>query len=414
MPFANKYIERNRGMFSVFPPQLPAMDVIVVIPCYNEPELGTTLESLADCNNPGINVGVVVVVNSPVGTGPDIEEQNSISLAEIAGYNKMLPPWLRFFSIDAQGLPAKHAGAGWARKIGMDWATGHFNNTGNPGGLIASLDADTLVEPGYLTAIRDAFNNKPSAIAATIYFEHPIEEEQANRGIACYELYMRYYRHALAFAGFPHALYTLGSCFVVKAAAYVAQGGMNRRKAGEDFYFLHKLVPYGQIIEINNTTVYPSARISNRVPFGTGPALIKMMQGEVSHFKTYPLEAFMILKHFFCRLKVFFEKQEHLTVEDLSPNPVFHDFSAEQNLVAELIELGKNCSNPEIFSQRFFHVFNAFRVLKWLNFAVKNGYPKKNLLTEGILLLEKKGHKASHNPNITELLYQFRKIDKNR
>jgi glycosyltransferase involved in cell wall biosynthesis len=414
MPFANKYIERNRGMFSFCPPEFPHMDIVVVIPCYNEPEIGKTIGSLSHCVNPGVNVGVVVVVNSPEGVPSVIVEQNKATLEELAGYKKSLPPWFNLFLINAQGLPAKHAGAGWARKIGMDWATGHFNNTGNPGGLIASLDADTLVEPGYLTAIIQAFINKPSAIAATIYFEHTIEEKQGNRGIACYELYMRYYRHALALAGFPHALYTLGSCFVVKAVAYVAQGGMNRRKAGEDFYFLNKLIPYGHIIEINKTTVYPSARISNRVPFGTGPALMKMMQGEACYVKTYPLEAFMVLKHFFGRAKVFFEKKEHLTVEDLSPNPVFRDFSAAQDLVAELIELGKNCSNPKIFSNRFFHVFNAFRVLKWLNFAVKNGYPKKNLLSESIKLLEKKRHKISRDPDIAELLYQFRKIDKNR
>ncbi|MBN1926587.1 MAG: glycosyltransferase, partial [Prolixibacteraceae bacterium] len=292
MPFADRYIERNQGSFSFYPPRLPAMEIIVVIPCYNEPDILKTIESLSKCEYPGVSVGTVVVINSPEGAACEIVEQNRATSIELEGCKKYLPGWMNLFAIDAQGLPQKHAGAGWARKIGMDWATGHFNNTGNPNGLIASLDADTLVDANYFTAIIQAFRETPDAVAATLYFEHPLNDDPTKGGIVRYELFMRYYRNALEYSGFPHAIYTLGSCFVVKAGAYVAQGGMNRRKAGEDFYFLHKLVPLGEIIEIKSTTVHPSARISNRVPFGTGPALKKIQEGESPYSETYPLELF--------------------------------------------------------------------------------------------------------------------------
>jgi len=48
------------------------------------------------------------------------------------------------------------------------------------------------------------------------------------------------------------------------AQAYIAVGGMVRRQAGEDFYFLQKLAKRGPIHEIADTTVRPSPRRSDR------------------------------------------------------------------------------------------------------------------------------------------------------
>src|SRR4029434_9989987 len=93
------------------------------------------------------------------------------------------------------------------------------------------------------------------------------------KAIAAYELHLRYYLQALRTAGFPHGYHTIGSSMAVRARTYMEQGGMNRRQAGEDFYFLHKLIPLGGFTELNSTTVYPLPRPSNRVPFGTGRAV---------------------------------------------------------------------------------------------------------------------------------------------
>ena len=53
----------------------------------------------------------------------------------------------------------------------------------------------------------------------------------------------------------------------VKALPYVKAGGMNRRQAGEDFYFIQKLVPSGGYFSLNSTTVYPSPRASDQGSF---------------------------------------------------------------------------------------------------------------------------------------------------
>ena len=67
----------------------------------------------------------------------------------------------------------------------------------------------------------------------------------------------------------------------VRAHAYARQGGMNRRQAGEDFYFMQKLVDGEQVENIAEATVFPSARLSHRVPFGTGKALSDAVEESV-------------------------------------------------------------------------------------------------------------------------------------
>ena len=78
---------------------------------------------------------------------------------------------------------------------------------------------------------------------------------------------------------------------VVRAWAYIEQGGMNRRKAGEDFYFLQKISWLGKVTELSNTTVYPSPRISDRVPFGTGKAIRNFIKSKQQ--TSYPLQAYL-------------------------------------------------------------------------------------------------------------------------
>ena len=88
----------------------------------------------------------------------------------------------------------------------------------------------------------------PRSPGCSIYFEHPLHgplEPKVYEAIAAYELHLRYYVQALRYAAFPYAHHTIGSSMAVRADAYAKQGGMNKRQAGEDFYFLHKIIPLG-------------------------------------------------------------------------------------------------------------------------------------------------------------------------
>ena len=414
MSFAKKYLaKQDKRFFAEAPDELRPVQMIVVIPCFNEPDISYTLKSLFKCTYPGNSVAIAVVINDAENSDQTVHVQNQQTLIELRQLENQSPEWISVHSIDSTHLPYKHAGVGWARKIGMDWAVSHFSKTNNPDGIIVSLDADALVALNYFEAIVSYYNSAPQAIGATLYFEHPIGSNKNEEAIILYELYMRYYKHALEYTGFPHSIYTIGSCFTVKANAYVSQGGMNRRKAGEDFYFLHKLMPFGKIGNINTTTVYPSSRLSNRVPFGTGPALQKYLDGNRELEQTFPLQAFLVLKNFFSLVDSFYT-DKNLIIQNLSKNIQFQNFLLTENFMDELQKLISNCSNGIIFRKRFFHIFNAFKILKWLNYSTCHGYKRCSLVEEAHRLLEQNySQKETFNLDAKILLKFYRYLDKN-
>ena len=97
--------------------------IFVVIPCYNEPDILTTLNSLLLCYPPEKEVSVLIVINSSVDAPKEAILQN-ISTSDCIGSWINEHP-LSFFDVQrilAPDLPKKWAGVGWARKIGMDEA----------------------------------------------------------------------------------------------------------------------------------------------------------------------------------------------------------------------------------------------------------------------------------------------------
>ena len=102
------------------------------------------------------------------------------------------------------------------------------------------------------------------------------EEERAIRE---YEAYLNDYVENLASAGSPYAFQSIGSAFAVRGSMYVRSGGMKVRRAGEDFYFLQECAKCGEFFAIPEVLTYPSSRLSGRNPFGTGPALKKLLAG---------------------------------------------------------------------------------------------------------------------------------------
>ncbi|MDP4204954.1 MAG: glycosyltransferase [Bacteroidota bacterium] len=387
MGFASKYIARHifrEDLFISEPPD-SNLGMILIIPCYNEPDIVLTLNSLTQCTSTSKSAEVIIVINAPENASPEIKSTNFRSHQAIKELSAISSSKLKFHCLYASDLPSKWAGAGLARKIGMDEAVRRFELLDYPDGIIISLDADCRVEPNYLVEIEKTFRNNKRVNACTIYFEHPVNGEefpqQVYEGITLYELYMRYYRQSLLFAGFPHAIHTVGSAFAVKASAYIRQGGMNRKQAGEDFYFLQKLIPLGGITELNTTKVIPSCRLSDRVPFGTGPALKKWVEGIRELDKAYAFQAFIDLKVFFTRTSSLYRISPAdfdilLTQLPLSVS----SFLKAEDFYATITELGNNCSSPQIFTRRFWHLFNAFKILKFLNFTREQFYESQELV----------------------------------
>lgn len=393
--FADRYIEKN----VVYPEFIdseasPLVSMIVMIPCLNEPEIFRTLESLWSCEPIRSYCEVVVVVNESENSSRAVEDFNQETYLKLFEWKKGNDrPNLILHPIYARSVNAKHAGAGMARKIGMDEVVRRFNALNRPEGVIVSTDADCLFSKNYLQQIETAFLRK-SCFAATLNFKHRTDEmtdPKQRLGIQLYEDYLHYYKKALDFAGFPDSIYTIGSAFAVRAEAYVKQGGMNRRQAGEDFYFLNKLTKLGKITEINDAFVFPSARVSDRVPFGTGGAMTKWMNEDGDLTVTYNFAAFLDLKVFFDQVDSLFRNRTDDSLIALFPVSV-QEYLQTLEFSSKLHEINQNSSSLLSFRKRFFQFFDGFLILRFLNLAHQKYYKQQNLSEAIKQLNESSGH----------------------
>lgn len=366
---------------SSFPDNLA---IIVIIPVLDDWDIFCTLESLADCRLSEGNAGFLVVVNYSEECGDEVKKRNRLLASELKAWviNKAISG-MWFEIVEAFELPAKSAGVGLARKIAMDQAACYFYHIGYPERPIASLDADTLVDSGYLDEIIRSFRGNPVA-GVSIDYAHRLDDrecaESARDAVIKYELYLRYYQQALLYSGHPYAFTCIGSAFAVRTLDYVEQGGMNKRQAGEDFYFLQKLISTGRFKQLSSVRVYPSARLSTRTPFGTGQAIRQIIEDK-GEYLTYHFDSFRGLKSFFAGIAGLY-KTDSLLVEKYicMQTPALRHFLIQMDAVGVIMEINANCASEKQFVKRFFDNFNAFRVLKYLNYAHPDFYLKTDIL----------------------------------
>ena len=183
-------------------------------------------------------------------------------------------------SSPGNGWKKKKGGVGHARKTTMDFIAQQFDAND----LIVSIDADTFYPVNYLEEINESLKNNNLLGLAVPYF-HPLNSSN-DRLILRYEIYMRYFLLNMLRIKNPYAYTALGSAMAFPVWAYKKLGGLTPVMSGEDFYFLQKLRKSGNLGIWTNTIAYPSARFSDRVNFGTGPALIK---GETGDWDSYPI-----------------------------------------------------------------------------------------------------------------------------
>jgi hypothetical protein len=192
-------------------------------------------------------------------------------------------------SSNGEGWKGKRHGVGWARKTLMD----DINAVADENDIIVSLDADSTFSDNYFQSLVNSFHRFRDATGIAVpYFHKPVQDEKAYRAILRYEIYMRYYSLNLWRIGSPYTFTALGSAMACPVRAYRAIGGMTPKMSGEDFYFLQKLRKKGRLLFWNEEKVYPEARFSDRVYFGTGPAMIKGNQGDWSSYPIYQWQFF--------------------------------------------------------------------------------------------------------------------------
>ena len=349
----------------------PDVGMIIVIPCFNEPDIASTLESLFQCEKTEYETEVIIVINAPEDAPIEVLKRNEATFNQIDGFVKMNKPDFHVFVLREETLPGKVSGVGLARKIGMDEASFRFERAGRKDGIITCLDADCLVAHNYLRAIETHYETHPDTKATSIYFEHPLgSTTDMNWGMINYELHLRYYIQALRFSNYPFAYHTIGSSMTVTSYVYQQQGGMNKRKAGEDFYFLHKLMPLGGFFEINHTAVYPSPRISDRVPFGTGKAMGDWHWNQAKIFNTYNPKTFGVLREFLLGIDHVFQKTEKEidNFTDSLPEAI-RNFLDKHDFQAKILEINHNTTTISTFRDRIFRWLNGLMVLKFVHYS---------------------------------------------
>lgn len=258
---------------------IPAMDELDYLP--------VTLNALAR-QKTRFPFEVYVCVNQPDSYWYDSTK------VHICDHNKQLLDYLQNFdfltlhvldySSPGKGWPVGKSGVGYARKILFS----NILNVSEEKDIIVSLDADTYVGADYIQSIAENFTAHSSMNAIAVPYYHDVlpNNETQSKAMLRYEIYMRNYAINLLKIKSPYGFTALGSAIAMKAGALRKIGNITPLQSGEDFYLVQKFCKMGGLSLFNSELVRPANRYSNRVPFGTGPA---MSLGAKGVWDSYPL-----------------------------------------------------------------------------------------------------------------------------
>ncbi|MBN1380827.1 MAG: hypothetical protein JXA41_04040 [Deltaproteobacteria bacterium] len=386
---------------------LENIDQVVVIPCFAESRyLFKTLYSLV-CNPAAdlLRTLILCVVNngSPQKTRPNDLKDNQLTLNGLSMlitgraqkdltqlfdfpelFQRILKTKIRLSCIDASSagfeLPDHECGVGTARKIGLDAALGLLDSQKDFPLLLYCLDADTIVENNYLSSVRNFFESRKTTAAYVSFAHQDAEDDSMQQAILCYEIFLRYYVTGLYYARSPYAFHTVGSTIICTADGYAAVRGMNKRRAGEDFYFLNKLAKLDGIACIKSTTVYPSSRTSQRVPFGTGQGMLKVNREGKDNYLVYHPDVFAILMKWLEHV----EHEEHKNVESLMKaanaiHPLLESFLQLKKFPEKWRRMSSNNHDPIELKRQFHQWLDGFKTLKLIHYLSQNGIAAINM-----------------------------------
>lgn len=309
IPTIARYLERYAEHEASSLPEFPVspFDNIIVIPVYDETE--QALEQFLNLSNARSNFFIWIFNAPESATGtPSYYRTRTLLRSFLVRLNATavndncylarVHERMQLLLVDRceQLIPDKQ-GVGLARKIGADLALclsyRQYLQTSQLIPWIYSTDADVTLPQGYA-----GLAELDSDVSACIYpFEHQLEVgyKQAMR---LYEFSLHYYVDQLAQAGSPYAFHTIGSLLAFTPLSYAQVRGFPRRSGAEDFYLLNKLAKVGRVETLDEPLIQVAGRPSQRVPFGTGPALIKIntQVAQDQPFQLYHPRIFTLLR----------------------------------------------------------------------------------------------------------------------
>lgn len=282
-------------------------------------------------------------------------------------------------------LPEKQ-GVGLARKIGADLALALIQRGIVQSEWIGSTDADANLPDDYFMALAAV---PPDAVAACYDFTHVSTESVDNNNAEgnkseitaatlTYEQAMRYYVAGLRYAGSPYAHFTIGSIMAFKASAYAQVRGFPKRAAGEDFYLLNKLVKLGAVARVK-TTIQLQARLSDRVPFGTGVSTANIIQLEHAGqaFCYYHPQVFKDLRAVLAHFAQLWDKINETTDEQWLDELPTHSVQALLALgfSTTIEKLQHQCRTQHQFNHQLTGWFDGLKTLQFIHILRDSTYP---------------------------------------
>ena len=146
-----------------------------------------------------------------------------------------------------------------------------------------------------------------------------------------------------------------------------------RRMAGEDFYLLQQLSKTGCKIEmIEEAFVFPSDRVSDRVPFGTGKAVGDIV--ESGQWMTYHDHCYRELGQLVDAIENGVSDSAAEILECVPES--CRDWLVGRKFASVWPKLRKNSRDSEMLIQRFHEWLDAFQTLKLIHFLSDNFYPR--------------------------------------
>jgi hypothetical protein len=359
----------------------------LVIPCYSEtPDFARRLaaSALGFCS-----ALIIVVINQPPGVHEPLNSQlrnyfqqysllwQKHHLSLFSANNEKLH-WLVVdrFSPGLEIDPKQ--GVGLARKLGCDLAA--FLMAKNPTWQrwICTTDADAILPGDYFAALDSVPIDSSAAVFSV---EHITNESNAIfNATKIYECALRYYVDGLAWAGSPYAFPTIGSALAVSLQAYCECRGFPRRAGGEDFYLLNKLAKLGAVSWLKKPTIQLMSRISNRAPFGTGPAVKKILElDRPDDFTYYAPEAFSDLRAWLRHIPAIW-LQLQAGRDPLKNLPThLQAILTDAGIENLFVHLRRQIDNPQQCTRAVHHWFDAFQTLKFIRRLQDLYYPAQPL-----------------------------------
>jgi hypothetical protein len=370
---------------------------VVVIPAYKESsDFISRFISSSIVEQP---VLCIVVINQPECDVDKRPQQALLNAIRTSGTSLFRKEGIELITINnhsyclvvdafTQSLPVDQ-GVGLARKIGSDIALFLINENLIQSDWIHSTDADAHLPENYFEATRTLHlaKNYKSIVAVSYNFTHEINDKAIYNANKLYETALRYYVAGLTYAKSTYNFFTIGSVIAFKAKEYATVRGFPKRSAGEDFYLLNKLAKLGRVDFLKDIVVTIDARVSDRVPFGTGPSVAAILQlkAENKAYCYYHPQVFEELKACISHFNSLWESR--LNIETWLS--LLSEESQKALLETKLDTfVGKQKNNNELqFNKQLNVWFDAFKTLKFIHSLRDQKYADISLM-EAIELAE--------------------------